>query len=108
MIIKYEDKENQVVEGMRGGEGQAFIKRFDDESKMIAMITLPPNSSIGLHQHLNDEEIVYIIEGHGVCISGGKETAIAKGFVNYVKRGESHSIKNNTDKDLVLLAIILK
>ena len=108
MIIKYEDKENQVVEGMRGGVGHALIKRFDDESKMIAQITLPPNASIGLHQHLNDEEIIYIIEGHGVCISGGNELAIAKGFVNYVKRGESHSIINNTEQDLVLLAIILK
>jgi quercetin dioxygenase-like cupin family protein len=84
------------------------MQRFDDESKMIAKITIPPQSSIGLHQHINDEEIIYVIEGQGICISDGKEFEISKGLVNYTRRGESHSIKNTSDHELVLLAIIFK
>lgn len=108
MIIKYNEIEKVIVNNMRGGVGNIFIQRFDDESKMIAQITIPSQSSIGFHEHINDEEIVYIIEGQGKCIAAGKEVEIAKGFVNYVKRGESHSIINDSDQDLILLAIILK
>lgn len=108
MIIDFREIKETVVEKMRGGENYAKLNRLDIDNKMIARITLDPNSSIGYHTHVDDEEIIYVISGEGKCIDNGEELVIKTGQVNYVPRGKSHSIINNSDKELVLLAIILK
>ena len=108
MIINFDKIDEKIVNNMRGGNNFAKLNRFDDESKMIARITLEPSSSIGYHSHVSDEEIIYIIKGKGICVDGDKEFAIYEGLVNYVPSGKSHSIINNSSEDLVLLAIILK
>ncbi len=108
MIINFNEIKPSTVEKMRGGEKQASLNRLDIDNKMIARITLEPSSSIGYHTHVEDEEIIYIISGQGKCIDNGVETQIYEGQVNYIPRGKSHSIINNSNKDLVLLAIIYK
>jgi len=108
MIIEHNTINKVRIENFRGGVGAIFIQRYDDESKMIARITIPPKSSIGFHQHVGDEEIIYVIEGQGLCKTEVATEVIKAGIVNYIKNGESHGITNTSDKDLILLAIILK
>ncbi len=108
MIINFNKIDEKIIEKMRGGENFARINRFDDESKMIAKITLEPSSSIGYHSHINDEEVIYVIKGKGLCLDGDERFDISEGLVNYIPRGKSHSIINNSDENLVLFAVILK
>jgi quercetin dioxygenase-like cupin family protein len=108
MIIDFNKLDMNKQEKMRNGEGYVGIQKYNDPNKMIAKITIPPQSSIGFHTHVEDEEIVYVIEGNGTCIDGENKRNIKTGDVNFTRKGESHSIINTSDFDLVILAIINK
>jgi quercetin dioxygenase-like cupin family protein len=101
--------EKVEVKNMRGGEGSVFIeksKALPIHCKMYNRITINPNSSIGVHTHVDDEEIVYILSGKGQVLVDGIYYNIEEGSVNITKKGENHSIINNTLNPLVILAVI--
>lgn len=102
-------QEKVEVKNMRGGEGSVFIERYSKlpvNCKMYARLTVLPNSSIGVHTHVDDEEIVYVLSGNGQVLIDGKLFPLETGSVNITKKGENHSIINNSKEPLMLLAVI--
>lgn len=109
MIVNIKDVEVTVVEGLRGGEGKVYLKKVNptlSNMKMYATITIPKGSSIGIHTHEIDEEVIYCLKNKGVIIVDGKESEFNEGMISICKRGRNHSIKNIYDEDLVLLAVV--
>ena len=108
-------KENIVeVEGLRGGKGSAEIHHILDKEelmghgKMYARVVLRPHSSIGWHQHVGDTEPYLILKGEGVFIDNDRsETVVKPGDVCVINVGEWHSIENNTDQELELMALVI-
>lgn len=98
---------------MRGGEGEVVIKHHlkKDEinatCRLCAQLTLGPGSSIGLHEHLQEDEIFIIQKGSGVVDDNGREEKVTAGDVILTGRGAKHAIKNTGDGDLVITAVIL-
>lgn len=102
-------KEAIEVKEMRGGVGTCLIEKAENimiNCKLYARITILPNSSIGVHVHNNDEEMVYVISGQGLAYINGEYLKIKTGQTHYAKRGQSHSIINNSSDNLVILAVI--
>lgn len=102
---------NEIVEvvGMRDGVGSVLIEKAKEtmnNCKMYARITILPNSSIGMHEHIEDEEMVYVISGEGLAYINGEYKVIKTGEHHHAKRGNKHSIINNSEEKLVILAII--
>lgn len=111
MIKKFNEFETVVVENLRGGEGKVFLQKVTpilDSMKMYAKITIPKGSSIGIHTHEEDEELILCFKNKGIIIVDGVESAFEEGMLSICKRGRNHSIKNIYDEDLVLLAIVTK
>ncbi|HRT68769.1 MAG TPA: cupin domain-containing protein [Bacilli bacterium] len=109
MITNFDHNKEQKVLNMRGGEGYVWIEKLEPclaHMKMYAKITIPAGSSIGLHVHEADEEVVYVLSGKGEVTMGSTKKLIDEGTVNITKQNESHSIKNIFSEDLVLLAVI--
>lgn len=112
MLITFEQLEKEKIEKMRGGEGHIFIQRLKDKDKlpinckMYAKITIPQNSSIGLHAHQGDEEIIYVLDGKASIITEGSTKELLPGMINLTKENEIHSIINKNKEDLVILAVI--
>ena len=109
MLENFEDYEK--VESMRGGEGKVIIEKAKNIPKNIityARLTLYPGSSIGFHEHVGDEEIVFVLSGKGQLITKNKTVPISKEQINTCLEHEYHSIKNNSNENLVLLAVITK
>lgn len=97
------------VKNLRGGIGSVFIERFSIlpvNCKMYAKITIPQGSSIGVHTHIDDEEIVYVLEGEGKVKIDDCFYSLKKGDVNITKKGNNHSIINEENEPLIILAII--
>ena len=86
MFITLKDLEPVVKEHMRNGEGHVILNKWETDEKMIAQITIPQGSSIGVHTHETDEEIIYVIKGQGVCLVDGQETILNPGMVNYCQK----------------------
>lgn len=112
MIIK---KENMVIEpipNVKNGTGILEFMSLPNPETMInctlfTKITIPINSSVGTHIHLNETEYYYLLSGTGLAINDGIETQVTVGDVVVTTHNEEHSILNNGYTDLVFLAIII-
>ncbi len=106
MTLDYKDIPVQIKPHFKGGEGEIHARITEDEHGKIMHGTLPPGSSIGLHTHEGNYEVIYILSGAGVCIDDGAELPVAPGTVHLCLPGHSHSIINTGDQPLVLFAVI--
>ena len=57
---------------------------------------------------IEDEEIIYVLEGKGKVIVEGELKELEKGMVNVCKQHHAHSVINDSDKDLIILGIVTK
>ncbi|MDD4847362.1 MAG: cupin domain-containing protein [Bacteroidales bacterium] len=114
MIRRQNEMEIAHREHVLNGEGtiisQTLLRpdQMSGKSRLCARNTLPPHSSIGQHPHTIDAEIYYILEGEATVCDNGKEMILHAGDVMFTANGETHSIANNSDKNVVFLAIILE
>ncbi|HOV25009.1 MAG TPA: cupin domain-containing protein [Pseudobacteroides sp.] len=113
MIRRGSEMVKEIKEQMRGGKGSVEITHFfsQDEIKgkarLIAKISLNPGCSIGVHEHVNEEEIYYILKGKALVDDNGKKYELNAGDASLTLGGESHLIENIGDEVLEFVAVIL-
>ena len=106
MIIDFENIDETRFPEFKGGKGEYIAKRYGDESVKIMYGRLQPGSSIGIHTHETNSEIIYILSGTADFIyDDGTEKACA-GECNYCPKGHTHSMINNGGDDLVFFAVV--
>ncbi len=113
MIKTVEQMTRLINQKMRGGDGEVEVlhlfdaDEFTGKARLCAKITLNQGCSIGYHEHGQEEEIYYILEGEGVFNENGQETVLGPGTATITGNGNSHSIRNDRPQPLVLMAVIL-
>ena len=87
-----------------GGNTTAFPFFSKDKSLRIAFRKriLHPGSSIGYHLQKEDE-IYYILGGHGILQMNGKDIPVSTGDAILTKPGSSHGLKPAGNEDLTVL-----
>jgi mannose-6-phosphate isomerase-like protein (cupin superfamily) len=103
----------EVKQNLRGGKGEVEFRHvlsaeeLNGHGSMYAQVILKPGNSIGWHQHVGNTEPYFILEGHGIFVDNdGSRTEIGPGDVCCIEVGQSHAIENNSDRDLVFMALI--
>ncbi len=81
---------------------------FEAPVRFCARVRLAPGCSIGLHQHIDEDELYFIIEGAGEVSDEEGRYPVSSGHSILTRSGESHSIENTGSCDLVLTAVIPK
>ena len=113
MIGRYEELKKEIREHMRGGEGSVEIIHFTDRAglydngRMLARIILHPGCGVGLHGHENEEEIFIVEKGTAEYNDDGNIATVTEGDVTICASGQSHAIRNVSEEDCVLTALIL-
>lgn len=113
MIKKFKDFNTEVRENMRGGDGTVVISNFVtadelyNKGRLFGKIVLKPGCGIGYHVHETDSELFYIIKGTAVYDDNGEKTTVYAGDVTVTPKGAGHSIKNESDEDVELIALIV-
>ena len=51
MFLDFSSIPEVAVSHFKGGQGQALVRRFEDEQGKILILTLPAGSTIGHHVH---------------------------------------------------------
>lgn len=111
MILKHEQLKIDVQKEFRGGKGSVTLEHFMDiqmangAGRLFALTTIPPGSSVGLHKHVGDSEVYYILEGKALVNDNGTEITIGPGDLNFCPDVNSHAIENIGTKDLKYIAI---
>ena len=106
MLIPFETMEVSVINGMRGGEGEARLQSFADENNKILKLTLVPGASLGLHTHEGNSEIVYVLSGTGTMLCDGAEEPLTPGVCHYCPMGHEHKLMNTGTEELTVLGIV--
>ncbi|MBR2723227.1 MAG: cupin domain-containing protein [Lentisphaeria bacterium] len=114
MIRNSSEFKSEIRTNMRGGNGDIIISHIlntaDDlkaPARLFAKLTVEKNCSIGIHEHINEEEVFYILKGTAGFNDNGTEKILHAGDAA-VTSNASHAITNIGDDTLEILAVILK
>lgn len=106
------------VEGLAGGCGKVYKydivskEELNGHGRLYARVVIPSGSSVGWHQHVHDTEPYYILKGEGDFYEGDSENGerrkyhVKAGQVCVIEVGQWHSIENNSDSELEIVALI--
>lgn len=109
-------RKEQTVEfaSVRGGKGKAELHKILNgagelygKGRLFNHMILPPGCSVGEHRHEGDNEIYYILRGSGSYNDNGNPVRLFPGDTAVCNDGECHSLVNDGDEPLELIALIL-
>lgn len=113
MLLNRTEMTSEIRENMRGGKAYADIRfLLDDDSlpthcRLFSEILLPPGGSIGLHEHVGETEIFYMLEGEARADDNGMDVMLRAGDVLTTGGGASHSIENVGTGNCRFVAVIM-
>lgn len=101
------------MQNLRNGKGFACIsyllkseEKFDNVTFM-GIVELDSKASIGFHEHANDSETYYIVQGQGLFKEKDlAEQAVESGDFCHIPKGSGHALKNTGDDKMIILAIV--
>ncbi len=103
-----------VKENLRGGKGSVTLypilspEELMGHGSMYARVVIPAHCSIGWHQHVGNTEPYYIIKGEGVFVDNDESrTVVHPGDICTIACGEWHSMENNSEEDLEMIALVI-
>ena len=111
MIKNFITYEKITDNNSHGGQGTIEIQKmfrredFKGAWDFALRVTMSPNSSMGLHEHGDDEEMYIILSGEGLMTIEGKETRVGKGDMILNKPHGTHGLLNDSTQELELLII---
>ena len=113
MIKRADQMREEVRPRMRGGEGEVKIHHlfeageYRGHARLVARIVIEPGSSIGPHEHKEEEEIFYVLRGKARVIEDGVVHELGPGDAAIAGGGQTHSLANAGEEPLEVLAVIL-
>lgn len=113
MIKRNSEMIREIRSEMRGGSGNVNIchifrqEELKGKARLYAKLSLEPGCSIGLHEHVGEEELFYILKGIATVNDNGSISTLYPGDALLTGNGASHSIENNGSETLELMALIL-
>jgi mannose-6-phosphate isomerase-like protein (cupin superfamily) len=94
-----------------GGEGPIAFRRIFDSSDFASAIDfvdytrIPPGSTIGRHEHHDNEEIYFVVAGTPLMKVDDEVSRLAPGSFSVVRSGGWHELVNDTSEDTEILVI---
>lgn len=111
-MIRRKNQLTKAVGPMRGGKGDVIKEdiiegeELKGKCKIFSRITIPVGGSIGMHEHIEDFEVYYILSGKGQVLDNDEVVEVGEGDVIYTS-DDKHFIENIGDEDLVFVAVVV-
>lgn len=106
MIINFNEMEETILPAFKGGKKEYHAFMYTDSNNKIMKGRLIPGASIGLHTHSTGSEIIYILDGTATLIYDDNTETLTGGTCHYCPKGHTHSLINNSDRDLIFFAVV--
>lgn len=105
-ILEHENDIKHDEPGTHDGGGNTTAYPFFSKDKTLKIAfrkrVMHPGSAIGYHLQ-NEDEIYYILAGHGILQMNGKDIPVSAGDAILTKPGSSHGLKTVGNEDLTVL-----
>ena len=82
------------------------IPLFDSPKYFCDLYCLKPGQDQKIHSHSASDKIYFVLRGTGMFHIGGEERELGEGEAVIARPGESHGVRNASDKDLTLLVFM--
>ncbi|MBE8953524.1 MAG: cupin domain-containing protein [Quinella sp. 1Q7] len=96
-----------------GGKGEIFITHLLTQNEMVgkcqmfARVRIPVGASLGVHQHVGNNETYHILQGTAAYTDNGKVYTVKPGDTTFCADGDTHGIENTGNEDLIFIALII-
>ncbi|MEG0803502.1 MAG: cupin domain-containing protein [Pygmaiobacter sp.] len=114
MLRKQAEMQTVIRENIKGGQGaiaQMHLIRPEEMSgyaRHCAVMTLAPGDSIGAHDHAEEAEFFYLLEGELVTLCDEKEVPFVAGDASFTTgAGNRHMLQNRSGQPAKVLAIVM-
>jgi quercetin dioxygenase-like cupin family protein len=77
----------------------------DCQNMILGVVTFPPGSDPGTHKHEKEDEIIYVISGHGETKVGDLTYPLEPGMAVFTEPGIEHGVKNTGTEPLVMISV---
>jgi mannose-6-phosphate isomerase-like protein (cupin superfamily) len=105
-IIQHDADIQKAEPGTHNGGGQTIGYSFFDKTPGMRFVfrkrALKPGSGVGYHEQ-HEDEVYYVLSGHGVMTLDDKPVAIGPGTAVLTRPGSSHGLQQTGPDDLVVL-----
>lgn len=71
----------------------------------VVVMAIPPGGEIGEEVHEDVDQVLAFVDGEGVAILEGEDSAVARGSLVHVPAGTRHNFVNNGPGDLRLYTV---
>lgn len=80
-------------------------KDVDIERLSVAIITFYSNSRYEEHSHAGDEQVIYVVSGHGTHTINGVQVSLNPGDIIHIPPYARHEVVNTSNEDLKLITV---
>jgi mannose-6-phosphate isomerase-like protein (cupin superfamily) len=114
LLIKKTSINSVEVDSPKEGNGKLirwdYIKDNIPCSKfsMFSYLELEPGASIGKHQHSENFEVYYFLEGEGKASDNDDELMVMAGDMLLTEYGGNHALRNTGKMPLKFIAFIME
>ena len=111
MIRNYLETQKQVQQSSHDGVGPVELYEiwgktdFKSNVDFIDRVVVPPNSTIGYHEHGNNEEMYIVLSGQAEMTIDGKAVTVKKGDMILNPSNGQHGLTNNSVENIDLMVI---
>ncbi|MDW8103228.1 MAG: cupin domain-containing protein [Anaerolineae bacterium] len=101
-------KDQAKVYNLPGRDWYYLIGPLNSEAKNLTfgIAVFTPGSKPGFHVHRGEEEVIYIVKGHGkIVFHGGQEVVLEPGVAVLIPPGVEHGIIAGNDEPLEMVAV---
>lgn len=111
MIKNFLKTPEQHLEKSHNGQGPFSLFEiwagadFKSNIDFFDRIIIPPNSTVGIHKHGDNEEIYIVLRGGSTMIINGKETRVEKGDMILNPSFGEHGLINNSGEEIDILIV---
>lgn len=106
MKIDFSQLREKEIPEFNGGTGTAILRMFEDGKMKVLLGRLKPGASVGMHSHMTDCEVIFILSGEGRVLSDGEMEPVGPGDCHYCPKGKSHSLINQGEGELMFWAVV--
>lgn len=106
MILDLQHISETPIHNFKGGDGMVYTRMYSDNLNRIMLARITPGSSIGMHTHETNSEIVYVLSGTARIMMDDGEEIVHAGQTHYCPKGHRHATYCEGNEDLVIYAVV--
>jgi glyoxylate utilization-related uncharacterized protein len=110
-FVRLADVPAIVLIADHGGLGPIAFRRlltdcaFASAIDFVDLSVIPPGSAIGAHEHLDTEELYFIMAGTPLVTVNGDCRRLSRGDLSVVRSGQRHELVNDTAEPVEIFVV---